>query len=143
MGALLPLFRLVGARCIAALWRVKSPPLHRGDRPKPAILFPLPERPQRSCPGASMLSGPSCSGPGHIGNLRSAGNTQRGAGRERGGIGSDRSTGLSNGDRFSGDNIANRFVVSVRKAASSRNPALALPFKVAVDGFKMPALAIR
>src|SRR5215831_10840085 len=33
-GALLPLFRLVGALCIAALWRVKSLPRHRGDRPK-------------------------------------------------------------------------------------------------------------
>src|SRR5215831_7229079 len=33
-GALLPLFRLVGALCIAAFWRVKSLPRHRGDRPK-------------------------------------------------------------------------------------------------------------
>src|SRR5260221_1016121 len=33
-GALLPLFRLVGVPCIAALWRVESLPRHRGDRPK-------------------------------------------------------------------------------------------------------------
>src|SRR5215471_11460544 len=33
-GALLPLFRLVGVRCVAALWRVESLPRHRGDRPK-------------------------------------------------------------------------------------------------------------
>jgi hypothetical protein len=33
-GALLLLFRLVGVPCIAALWRVKSLPRHRGDRPK-------------------------------------------------------------------------------------------------------------
>jgi hypothetical protein len=33
-GALLPLFRLVGVRCIAALWRVKSLLRHRSDRPK-------------------------------------------------------------------------------------------------------------
>ena len=33
-GALLPLFRLVGVLCIAALRRVKSLPRHRGDRPK-------------------------------------------------------------------------------------------------------------
>src|SRR5205823_8541755 len=33
-GALLPLFRLVGVLCIAALWRVESLPRHRGDRPK-------------------------------------------------------------------------------------------------------------
>src|SRR5262249_8837585 len=33
-GALLPLFRLVGALCIAALWRVKSLLRHRSDRPK-------------------------------------------------------------------------------------------------------------
>jgi len=32
-GALLPLFRLVGVPCIAALWRVKSLPRHRSDRP--------------------------------------------------------------------------------------------------------------
>src|SRR5215468_3528105 len=55
-GALLPLFRLVGALCIAALWRVKSLLRHRSDRPKlthrsfdleihrrcfPAVLFDL------------------------------------------------------------------------------------------------------
>src|SRR5262249_56498198 len=33
-GALLPLFWLVGALCIAALWRVKSLLRHRSDRPK-------------------------------------------------------------------------------------------------------------
>src|SRR5271166_6939204 len=33
-GALLPLFRLVGVPCIAALWRVKSLLRHRSDRPK-------------------------------------------------------------------------------------------------------------
>ena len=33
-GALLPLFRLVGVPCIAALRRVESLPRHRGDRPK-------------------------------------------------------------------------------------------------------------
>src|SRR5262249_15177934 len=33
-GALLPLFRLVGVHCVAALWRVESLPRHRGDRPK-------------------------------------------------------------------------------------------------------------
>src|SRR6266487_6920577 len=33
-GTLLPLFRLVGVPCIAALWRVESLPRHRGDRPK-------------------------------------------------------------------------------------------------------------
>jgi hypothetical protein len=39
-GALLPLFRLVGVPCIAALWRVKSLPRHRGDRPKLNELWP-------------------------------------------------------------------------------------------------------
>jgi hypothetical protein len=34
IGALLPLFRLVDVRCIAALWRVKSLLRHRSDRPK-------------------------------------------------------------------------------------------------------------
>ena len=34
MRVLLPLFRLVGVPCITALWRVKSLPRHRGDRPK-------------------------------------------------------------------------------------------------------------
>src|SRR5262249_59162892 len=33
-GALLPLFRPVGALCIAALWRVKSLLRRRSDRPK-------------------------------------------------------------------------------------------------------------
>ena len=33
-GALLPLFRLVGALCIAAFWRVKSLLRQRSDRPK-------------------------------------------------------------------------------------------------------------
>ena len=32
-GALLPLFRLVGALCIAALWRVKSLLRHHSNRP--------------------------------------------------------------------------------------------------------------
>jgi len=33
-GALLPLFRLVGVRCVAALWRGKSLLRHRSDRPR-------------------------------------------------------------------------------------------------------------
>src|SRR6266566_8364299 len=42
-GALLPLFRLVGALCIAALWRVKSLLRHRSDRPKL----------EQACPGSA------------------------------------------------------------------------------------------
>src|SRR6516164_7321361 len=40
-GALLPLFRLVGVPCIAALWRVESLPRHRGDRPKLNSISPF------------------------------------------------------------------------------------------------------
>ena len=48
-GTLLPLFRLVGVHCIAALWRVKSLPRHRRDRPKLCIVSsPCPcQSPQR------------------------------------------------------------------------------------------------
>jgi hypothetical protein len=42
-GALLPLFRLVGALCVAALWRVKSLLRHCSDRPKL----------ERACPGSA------------------------------------------------------------------------------------------
>jgi hypothetical protein len=42
-GALLPLFWLVGAICIAALWRVKSLLRHCSDRPKL----------ERACPGSA------------------------------------------------------------------------------------------